>query len=53
MNHFTGTYKDLWTVPTKAQRLIFSLLKIEYHWKGNTVNLEKPIEPEDNGEQED
>ncbi|NCB72064.1 MAG: hypothetical protein EOM45_09875 [Clostridia bacterium] len=19
--HFTGTYKDLWTVPTKAQRL--------------------------------
>jgi len=51
--HFTGTYKDLWTVPNKAQRLIFSLLKIEYHWKGNTVNLEKPIEPEDNGEQED
>jgi hypothetical protein len=26
--HFTGTYKDLWTVPTKAQRLIFDLLKM-------------------------
>ena len=51
--HFTGTYKDLWTVPTKAQRLIFSLLKIEYHWKGKIVNLEKPIEPEEDDEQED
>jgi transposase len=51
--HFTGTYKDLWTVPTKAQRLIFSLLKIEYHWKGKIVNLEKPIEPEEDAEQED
>jgi len=28
-------------------------LKIEYHWKGKIVNLEKPTEPEDDAEQED
>jgi len=33
--------------------VIFSLLKIEYHWKGKIVNLEKPIEPEEDDEQED
>jgi len=32
-NHFTGSYKDLRTVPTKALRLIFYLLKIQYHRK--------------------
>jgi transposase len=51
--HFTGTYKDLWTVPTKAQRLIFDLLKIEYHWKGETMNVEELNKTEDDDEQED
>ena len=51
--HFTGTYKDLWTVPTKAQRLIFDLLKIEYHWKGETLNVEELNKPEDDSEQEE
>ncbi|MDD3823790.1 MAG: hypothetical protein PHN93_08610 [Sphaerochaetaceae bacterium] len=32
-NHFTGSCKDLRTVPTKALRLIFYLLKIQYHRK--------------------
>ena len=50
--HFTGTYKDLWTVPTKAQRLIFDFLRIQYHWKGGTVNAEEVEWPED-VEQED
>jgi hypothetical protein len=31
--HFAGIYKDLWTVPIKAQRTIFDLLGIEYFWK--------------------
>jgi hypothetical protein len=51
--HFTGTYKDLWTVPTKAQRLIFSLLRIESHWKGEAVNVEELKKTEDDGEQDD
>ena len=38
--HFSGRYKDVWTVPTKSQRLIFDLLGIEYHWKGKIVNDE-------------
>jgi hypothetical protein len=51
--HFIGTYKDLWTVPTKAQRLIFDLLKIEYHWKGETLNAEELKNPEGDAEQKD
>lgn len=38
--HFSGKYKDIWTVPTKSQRLIFDLLGVEYHWKGMIVNDE-------------
>ncbi|MDC7230724.1 MAG: hypothetical protein PQJ48_10475, partial [Sphaerochaetaceae bacterium] len=51
--HFTGTYKDLWTVPTKAQRLVFDLLKIKYHWKGETMNVEELNKAIDDDEQED
>jgi len=40
-------------VPTKAQRLIFDLLKIEYHWKGETVNVEELNKAIDDDEQED
>jgi hypothetical protein len=44
--HFTGRYKDVWTVPTKAQRTIFDLLGVSYSWKGKNVNEPEPDEPE-------
>ena len=40
-------------MPTKAQRLIFDLLKIESHWKGETLNVEELKKLEDEDEQED
>ncbi len=36
--HYRGTYRDVYTVPTKAQRLIFDLFGVEYSWKGKLVN---------------
>jgi transposase len=36
--HYRGKYKDVYTVPTKAQRLIFDLFNIEYFWKGKLIN---------------
>jgi hypothetical protein len=51
--HFTGTYKDLWTVPTKTQRTIFDLLGIEYHWNGKSFNNQEPDKPEWDTEQGD
>lgn len=36
--HYRGKYKDVYTVPTKAQRLIFDLFGIEYSWKGKLIN---------------
>lgn len=36
--HFNGRYKDVWTIPTKAQRLIFDMFGIEYHWKGKELD---------------
>jgi hypothetical protein len=44
--HFTGRYKDVWAVPTKAQRTIFDLLGISYFWKGKNVNEPEEDEPE-------
>jgi len=46
MIHFTGTYRDIWTVPTKAQRTIFDLFNIEYYWKGKSFNNEESDRPE-------
>ncbi|MDA3835338.1 MAG: transposase, partial [Spirochaetales bacterium] len=40
--HYKGKYKDVFSVPTKSQRLIFDLFGIKYNWKGKMVN--------DNGE---
>ena len=36
--HYKGKYKDVYTVPTKAQRLIFDLFNIKYQWKNKVVN---------------
>jgi transposase len=46
--HYRGKYKDVYTVPTKAQRLIFDLFGIEYSWKGKLMNEgnEDPFESE-------
>lgn len=44
--HFTGTYKDIWTVPTKAQRKIFDLFGIKYFWKGVGFNNPEPDKPD-------
>ncbi len=35
---YRGKYKDVYSMPTKAQRLIFDLLGIKYQWKGKLVN---------------
>ena len=44
--HYRGKYKDVYTVPTKAQRLIFDLFSVEYSWKGKLMNVgdEDPFE---------
>lgn len=36
--HYRGKYKDVFSVPTKAQRIIFDLFDIKYEWKGKLVN---------------
>jgi hypothetical protein len=36
--HYKGKYKDVFSVPTKSQRLIFDLFGIKYNWKGKMVN---------------
>ncbi len=36
--HYRSTYRDVYTVPTKAQRLIFDLFGVEYSWKGKLMN---------------
>ena len=38
--HYSGKYKDIFSVPTKSQRLIFDLFNIKYDWKGKAVSDE-------------
>jgi len=44
--HYREKYKDVHTVPTKAQRIIFDLFGVEYSWKGKLMNVgdEDPFE---------
>jgi Transposase len=44
---FTNKYKDVYTVPTKAQRMLFRALKIDYVWKGEKVSFDTAIEDEE------
>ena len=41
--HFAGKYNDVYTSPTKGQRMIFNLLRIPYMWKGKKVSW--PLQP--------
>ena len=45
--HFTGKYKDIFTTPTKTQRLVFDLLGIKYVYKGESQNDDDLTPPED------
>ena len=36
--HFNGKYKDIFTTPTKTQRMVFDLLGIKYIYKGEPQN---------------
>lgn len=36
--HFENKYKDVYTIPTAAQRDIFDFFQLEYHYKGKNVN---------------
>ena len=36
--HFTGKYRDIFTTPTKTQRLVFDLPGIKYVYKGEPQN---------------
>jgi len=44
---YKGKYKDVFSVPTKAQGMIFDLFGIKYEWKGKTVNDDGEVEPID------
>ncbi|MBQ9586922.1 MAG: hypothetical protein IJR26_03550, partial [Bacteroidales bacterium] len=37
--HFSGRYKDVFSTPTAAQRLIFDLLGIQYTFQGKKYNV--------------
>lgn len=39
--HFEGRYKDVFTVPTAAQRFVFDYLKIPYSYQGVMRNVSK------------
>ena len=45
--HYQGKYRDVYTVPTKAQRMIFDLFGIGYQWKGKLVNESEDNSPHD------
>ncbi len=53
--HFSGSLNDVFTSPTKGQRMIFNLLKIPYMWKGRKVSwtdsedVEKDAENDEDG----
>ena len=36
--HYRGKYNDVFSVPTKSQRIIFDLFDIKYEWRGKLVN---------------
>ena len=56
--HFAGKYNDVYTSPTKGQRMIFNLLRIPYMWKGKKVSwadseeVEKDAQTDESGTQD-
>ncbi|MDY0288248.1 MAG: transposase [Sphaerochaeta sp.] len=49
--HYRGKYKDVFSKPTKSQRLIFDLFDIKYDWKGKLVHDEGEVVPADEDEE--
>ena len=45
--HFEGRYKDVYTIPTAAQRDIFDFFNLEYYYKEKTVNKKGKSKTED------
>jgi hypothetical protein len=41
--HFEGKYKDVYSTPTAAQRLVFDLLGITYSFKGKVSTSESEL----------
>jgi hypothetical protein len=41
--HFEGKYKDVYSTPTAAQRLVFDLLGIPYTFKGKVSTSESEL----------
>lgn len=50
---FTNKYNDVYTVPTKAQRIVFKALKIDYVWKSKKVSFDTQIEEDEQPDLED
>ena len=42
--HYKGRYKDVYSCPTKAQRTIFDLLGVRYHYKDRVVNEDETVD---------
>jgi transposase len=42
--HFEGKYKDVYTTPTLAQRLVFDIFEIPYAFKGKDSNTNSKVE---------
>lgn len=41
---YKGRYKDVYSCPTKAQRKIFDLLGVKYHYKDKVVNEDETVD---------
>lgn len=51
--HFDGRYKDVFTIPTASQRLVFDLMGIPYVYKGVEHNSKQNGQTDQNAKDED
>lgn len=51
--HFANKYKDVYTIPTAAQRDIFDFFKLEYCHKGHSVNAKQTAAKNKQGDSQD
>jgi len=51
--HYRGKYNDVFSVPTKSQRLIFDLFDIKYTWGEKLVNEDVEVVAVDEGIEEE
>ena len=45
--HFENKYRDVYTIPTAAQRDIFDFFQLEYSYKGKKINAKQSREPKE------